>query len=122
MTREEAIKMAKADLKCMERDISGQDEMCNSHKCNECSLNYERGNMGEQKEWLRLAIKALEQEPIFSRILEKTYNDFCNCDGGEGWLKIDGKEYVTDVGYAIEGVEIFMEILKRRLAESEVKE
>lgn len=63
MTREEAIKMAKADLKCMERDTSGQDEMCNSHKCDECSLNYERGNMGEQKEWLRLAIKALEQEP-----------------------------------------------------------
>lgn len=63
MTREEAIKMAKADLKCMKRDTSGQDEMCNSHKCDECSLNYERGNMGEQKEWLRLAIKALEQEP-----------------------------------------------------------
>lgn len=63
MTREEAIKMAKADLKCMKRDTSGQDEMCNSHKCDECSLNYERGNMGEQKEWLRLAIEALEQKP-----------------------------------------------------------
>lgn len=62
MTREEAIKMAKADLKCMKRDTSGQDEMCNSHKCDECSLNYERGNIGEQKEWLRLAIKALEQK------------------------------------------------------------
>ena len=63
MTNAEAIKMAKADLKCMERDTSGQDEMCNSHKCDECSLNYERGNMGEQKEWLRMAIQALEQEP-----------------------------------------------------------
>lgn len=73
----------------------------------------------EFEELAKMSIKALEQEPIFSRILEKTYNDFCNCDGGEGWLKIDGKEYVTDVGYAIEGVEIFMEILKRRLAESE---
>lgn len=74
------------------------------------------------KEALYAARKVLEQEPIFSRILEKTYADFCNCDGGEGWLKIDGKEYVTDVGYAIEGVEIFMEILKRRLAESEVED
>lgn len=62
MTREEAIKMMKADLKCMERDTSGQDEMCNSRKCYECSLNYEQGNMGEQKEWLRLAIKALEEQ------------------------------------------------------------
>jgi hypothetical protein len=66
-------------------------------------------------------IKALEQEPTFSIIalLEKTYNDFCNCEGGEGWLKIDGKEYDTDAGYAIEGVDIFMEVFKRRLAESE---
>ena len=69
-----------------------------------------------------MAIKSLEQEPIFSRILEKTYNDFCNCGGGEGWLEIDGKEYVTDAGYAIEGVKIFMEIFKRRLAESGVEE
>ena len=74
MSREEAIKMAKADLKCMERDTSGQDEMCNSHKCDECSLNYERGNMGEQKEWLRMAIKALEQTqwiPISERLPEE---------------------------------------------------
>lgn len=63
MTREEAIKMAKSFLKCMEREASGQDEMCNSHKCDECSLNYEQGNTGEQKEWLRMVIKALEQEP-----------------------------------------------------------
>ena len=70
------------------------------------------------------AIKALEQEPIFSimALLEKTYNDFCNCEGGEGWLKIDGKEYPTDAGYAIEGVDIFMEVFKRRLVESEDNE
>ena len=61
MTREEAIRMAKADLKCMERDVSGRDEMCNSHKCDECNLNYERGNIGDQKEWLRMAINVLEQ-------------------------------------------------------------
>ena len=68
MTREEAIKMARAELKCMERDVSGQDEMCNNHKCDECSLNYERGNMGERKEWLRMAIKALKQEPVLDKI------------------------------------------------------
>ena len=68
MIIEDAIKMAKADLMCMERDVSGQDEMCNSHKCEECSLNYERGNVGEQKEWLRMAIKALEREPTLDKI------------------------------------------------------
>lgn len=63
MTREEAKKMAEAKLKCMERDISGIKDDCNNKRCYECSLNYEQGNMGEQKEWLRMAIKALEQEP-----------------------------------------------------------
>ena len=54
-------------------------------------------------------------------LLEKTYADFCRCEGGSCWLKIDGKEYATDAGYAIEGVGIFMEVFKRRLAESEVE-
>jgi len=98
MTREEQIEMLKEEYE----DCAGDDSYT--------------------QEWLETldsAIKALEQEPIFSRILEKTYNDFCNCEGGEGWLKIDDKEYSTDAGYAIEGVEIFMEVFKRRLAESE---
>lgn len=60
MTIEEAKKMAEAKLKCMERDVSGKDDDCNNHRCYECSLNYEQGNMGEQKEWLRMSIKALE--------------------------------------------------------------
>ena len=52
-------------------------------------------------------------------LLEKTYDDFCRCEGGEGWLKIDGKEYSTDAGYALEGMRIFMDVFKQRLAESE---
>ena len=76
MTNAEAIKMAKADLKCMERDTSGQDEMCNSHKCDECSLNYERGNMGEQKEWLRMAIQSLEQINKITDLLDGTIDHF----------------------------------------------
>ena len=81
MTREEAIKMAKADLKCMERDTSGQDEMCNSHKCDECSVKYERGNMREQKEWLRLAITALEQNPTTKNDLEVDWESYKDVDG-----------------------------------------
>lgn len=62
--------------------------------------------------------KYIERD-VLERMLEKTYADFCECEGGEGWLKIDGKEYSTDVGYAIDGMRIFMEVLKQRLAESE---
>lgn len=60
MTRKEAIKMIKAKLECMTRDVSGIDEDCNMHRCDECGLNYDQGNMGEQKEWLKMSIQALE--------------------------------------------------------------
>lgn len=65
--------------------------------------------------------KYIERD-VLERMLEKTYADFCECESGEGWLKIDGKEYFTDVGYAIDGMRIFMEVLKQRLAESEDEE
>ena len=65
MTIEEAKKMAEAKLKCMERDVSGKDDDCNNQRCNECPLNYEQGNIGEQIEWLSMAINALEREQKF---------------------------------------------------------
>ena len=69
MTREEAAFMAKAFLKCLERESSGRDPMCNCDKCADCNLNYEKGNVGEIKEWLRIAIKALEKKPILDEII-----------------------------------------------------
>ena len=64
MTEERAKKMLKAKLECLKRETSGTDDACNQHLCEGCSLNYEQGNMGEQKEALEMAIKALEQESI----------------------------------------------------------
>ena len=64
MTKDEAIKMAKAKLECLERSTSGLWENCNND-CENCNLNYDQGNMGEQKEWLKFAIKAMEQGPIY---------------------------------------------------------
>lgn len=65
---EEAIKMLKAKLECMTRDVSGTNDDCNRKLCGECHLNYEQGNMGQQKEYLRMAIEALEKEPILDKI------------------------------------------------------
>ena len=64
MTREEAIRMAKAKLKCLEASASCLSEVCNND-CDNCSLTYEQGNMGEQKEWLKMLITAFEQGPIY---------------------------------------------------------
>lgn len=60
MTKKKAIRMLKAKLECMTRDVSGCNNDCIRGLCSECSLNYEQGNMGEQKEYLRMAIEALE--------------------------------------------------------------
>lgn len=61
MTNEQSKKMLKAKLECLKREISGTDFDCNNSNCNECSLCYEQGNMGEQIEAIEMAIKALEQ-------------------------------------------------------------
>ena len=61
MTSEEAKKMLIAKLECLKDETSGINYDCNMRLCAGCSLNYEQGNMGEQKEALEIAIKALEQ-------------------------------------------------------------
>ena len=63
MTNEQATNMLKAKLECLKRETSGTNFDCIRCNCDECSLCYEQGNMGEQKEALVMAIKALEQEP-----------------------------------------------------------
>ena len=63
MTNEQAKKMLRAKLECLKRETSGTDFDCNNSNCDECSLCYEQGNMGEQKEALDMAINALEQQP-----------------------------------------------------------
>ena len=64
--------------------------------------------------------KTVTEEEILA-LLKKTYTDICECEGGEGCFEINGKEYYTDVGYAIDGMLIFMEVFKQRLAEREEK-
>ena len=61
LTKTEAVKMLTAKVECIKRYSSGINEDCNSPDCGECTLWYEQGNMGEQIEYLQMAIKALEE-------------------------------------------------------------
>ena len=135
MTNEQAIKMAKASLKCLERDVSGQNEMCNSHKCDECNLTYEKGNMGEQKEWLRMAIQALEQTkwiPASERLPEKSGDYWCtfggtNLTGSDHYLtESDAKKIFDDpeeyIGWESQNVIAWMSQPKPYKAENEKKQ
>lgn len=98
MTIDEAKKMIEAKLKCMERDVSGTDDDCNNRRCYECPLNYEQGNMGEQKEWLRMAIQALEQTrwiPVSERLPEEETDVLiCNVNGD---IAISRGSYSTEM-------------------------
>ena len=69
MNKEKVIKMAKSMLKCLENNASGLYENCDNH-CEECYLNYEQGTVGEQIEWLKVAIKAIEQQDKILQILD----------------------------------------------------
>lgn len=84
MTNEQAKKMLKAKLDCLKRETSGTDFDCNNSNCDECSLCYEQGNMGEQKEALDMAIKALEQTtwiPVSERLPEIKQHVLLSCYG-----------------------------------------
>ena len=93
MTNEQAKKMLKAKLECLKRETSGTDFDCNNSNCDECSLCYEQGNMGEQKEALDMAIKALKQMnssenqgnwiPVSKRMPEPRIDVWCNSDMGQ---------------------------------------
>lgn len=109
MTRAEAIKMLTAKAECMKRDISGFDEDCNSHRCGECNLCYEQGNMGEQVEYLQMAIKALEepqwilcserlpagQTEVIVSVLD-TSGDTLFDYTASGWITTDGEYWIVD--------------------------
>lgn len=59
MNTNDVIIKLKAKLKCLEH-MTSPTNLCSDIKCESCSLNYEQGNMREQKECLRAAIHALE--------------------------------------------------------------
>lgn len=115
MTREEAIEYFK-----FHRKIFCEDYL---KICPKDSIAYQATL--KEKEFYEMAIKALEQEPIndtISKLLDETFDDFCNCPGGESYFHIDGEDYNTDAGYALEGMEIFIKVLKKRLADRSVED
>ena len=95
MTNEEAKKMLKAKLECLKNETSGINHDCNMRLCDGCSLNYEQGNMGEQKEALDMAIKALEQKrwiPVSERLPEKDEVVLIT----NKWYEVDKALYIGD--------------------------
>lgn len=107
MTNEEAKKMLKAKLECLKNETSGINHDCNMRLCDGCSLNYEQGNMGEQKEALEMAIQALEQQPKMGEWLSNPLADYA----GEGYFicskcendVFDATDYCPNCGARMNG-------------------
>lgn len=74
MAIEDCAKMLIAKEKCMERETSGIDTDCNLHNCDDCSLCYEQGTMGEQKEALKFAIETMRKYQKITEILNDWEN------------------------------------------------
>lgn len=68
LTTKEAIAMLQAKVECITRETSGLDYDCNNARCDLCHFNYAQGTMGEQKEYLKMAINALEKQKNFEKV------------------------------------------------------
>lgn len=67
---DDCIKMLIAKEKCIERVTSGTDTDCNLNKCDDCSLCYEQGTVGEQKEALLFAVETMRKYQKVEQILK----------------------------------------------------
>ena len=45
--------------------------------------------------------------------LNEIKDKIINSEGGEGYAIVDGKEYCSDMAYAIKGIEIFFDVMYR---------
>lgn len=47
-------------------------------------------------------------------LMEDLYEEFEN-NGGDSYFEIDGEKYYTDAGYALDGIRIFIKVMRKRL-------
>ena len=80
MTNEEAKKFLAAQLECKERYAKRYTDGCDND-CENCELCYVQGNMREQIEALRVAIKSLEQKPVVKGKWIYQYDSFSEWNG-----------------------------------------
>ena len=72
MTIDKCTNMLTAKENCIEHETSGIDTDCNAHNCDDCSLCYEQGTMGEQKEALIFAVEIMRKYQKIQEIIKNT--------------------------------------------------
>ena len=103
MTESEALNMIQAKLTCMELyDLSCIEKGCD-RKCENCEYNYAKGNNGEQKEALKVAIQALEKQTPTAYDVDKVVKELENLKNEKviGSHKVTIKEAIEIVNQGI---------------------
>ena len=120
MTEQEAKDVLEAYMKCEKRKNNlVYEEKCNND-CDNCELCYEKGTVGEHKEAVEMAIKALEEIKQYRTIgtpeecraavekqkakkPHKNYEKFsgvwCSCGS---YLGVDKPNYCSDCGQKLD--------------------
>lgn len=52
-----------------------------------------------------------------TKFIDKCYEELSNMEMGDSYIIVDGKRIEIDTGYAFEGVQIFIEYLKKKMME-----
>lgn len=99
MNEREAKDMLQAKLICLELDSN--IEGCDGD-CKECEYNYTQGTLGEQKEALKMAIKALEKQ-IPKKVNKETKDSYDNViPRCPSCLKMFVEDYCSKCGQKID--------------------
>ena len=54
--------------------------------------------------------------------IDKAFDELNRCQCGSSYIIINGEEYRTDIGYAFEGIELFMNYIKGTLSKEKWEE
>lgn len=107
ITNEEATEHLTAKLECLTRS-KGFREKCDSYNsyegCYECDLGHKQGNIGEQIESLKLAIKALEQEPKTGRWIKSNIGGAKVCSVCNAHMGLSNFKFCPNCGAKMQEV------------------
>lgn len=66
-------------------------------------------------------VRAVRKNIPLDKFLDDAYEDFCELESGESYIIINGVEHSTDVGYAMEGIGLFIDFIKECLLDEVTK-
>lgn len=53
----------------------------------------------------------------FTKFIDKCYEELSGMESGDSYIVVDGERIGIDTGYAFEGIQIFIEYLKKKMME-----